>query len=128
MGFSGEQARWNPLEAHSPMGDYSPASRDGTIEALPAGRGDVQSSEGGGWLAGLTVAEDGFLEEVMSLLSPEGCWLSQVTGCCRGRGQETRSGAGAESRGKGEASAGAEQERGHWLQGQGSALGSPEGV
>lgn len=58
---------------------------------------------GGGWLAGPTLAKDGFPEEVMSQLSPEGCWVSRVPGCCS-RGlhastpgaQETSSGAGAE--------------------------------
>lgn len=38
----------------------------------------------GGWLAGLTLAKDGFPEEVTSQLSPEGCWGSQVTVLQRG--------------------------------------------
>lgn len=38
----------------------------------------------GGWLAGLTLAKDGFPEEVTSQLSPEGCWVSQVTVLQRG--------------------------------------------
>lgn len=69
------------------------------------------------------MTEDGFLEEVMSPLNPEGCGVSQVTGCCRGRGQETRSGAGAGSRGRGVANRSA----GTGCRDKGLHWGVPEG-